>query len=175
MLLSTRMRYATLLLLAATSTLTGCGTAVYDHRIEIAIQDPAGRLGPPPIAVGVFDKDMGSSEEWAGKWMGGTGPGVPYVGKVSATATKMFYDSAPPARVETGIALPSYAKAGYFLLDVNPVEGAEQTTVLTFVPYGTPSPAAVSTVPLPARFSSEFSGKGWLIHLTVDVPPDTKP
>jgi len=174
-LLSTRMRYTTLLLLAAMSTLTGCGTAVYDHRIEIAIQDPAGRLGPPPIAVSVFDKDMGSSEEWAGKWMGGTGPGAPYVGKVSTTATRMFYDSTPPARVETGIALPSYAKEGFFLLDVNPVEGTDQTTVLTFVAYGTPSPAAASTVLLPAKFRSEFSGKGWLIHLTVDVPPDTKP
>lgn len=174
-LLSPIVRYTTLVLLAATLTLTACGTVVYDHQIEIAIQDPSGRLGPPPIAVSVFDKQMGSSEEWAGRWMGSTGPGQLYVGKVAATGTKMFYDSTPPARVETGIALPSYAKEGFFVLDVNPVEGSDQTTVLPFVAYGSPSPSGAATVPLPARFRSEFSGKGWLIHLTVDVPPATNP
>lgn len=167
------MRSTTLLLLAATIALAGCGTAVYDHQIEIAIQDPSGRLGPPPIAVSVFDKEMGSSEEWAKRWMGTTGPSALYVGKVAATATRMIYDSTPPAHVETGIALPSYAKEGFFVLDINPVEGSELTTVLPFVPYGIPSPPAAATVPLPARFRSEFSGKGWKIHLIIDVPPAT--
>ena len=164
-----------LLIITATITHVACGTVVYDHRIDVAIQDPSGRLGPSPIPVSVFDRTMGSSDEWAQRWIGSTAPGAVYAGKVSATATKMFYDSAPPARVETGIALPSYTKEGYFALDVNPVEGSEQTTLLPFVPYGVPSESARSIVPLPARFRSEFSDKGWLIHLSVDVPPDTKP
>ncbi len=122
-----------LLIITATIAHVACGTVVYDHRIDVAIQDPSGRLGPSPIPVSVFDRTMGSSEEWAQRWIGSTAPGAVYAGKVSATATKMF------------------------------------------VPYGVPSESARSFVPLPARFRSEFSDKGWLIHLSVDVPPDTKP
>ena len=170
------MRSPVLFLLVSCVTMVACGTAVYDHRIEIAIQDPSGRLGPPPIAVSVFDKTMGSSEDWANRWMGGTGPGGLYIGEVGATGTKMFYDRTPSARVDAGIALPSYEKEGFFVLDVNPVEGVEQTTALAFVPYGVPSKSAASIVPLSARFRSEALSKGWLIHLVIDVPAvTTKP
>jgi hypothetical protein len=166
------VRYSTLLLLAAAIMQAACGTAVYNHRIEIAIEDPSGRLGPPPIAVSVFDRTMGSSDEWAGRWMRDSRPGAPYMGEVSATATKMMFDASPPARVDAGIALPAYEKEGFFVLDITPVEGSEQTTVLPFVAYGVLSKPAASIVPLPARFRSEFSDKGWLIHLVVVVPPD---
>lgn len=168
-----RMRSSILLLFVSSVPMAACGTAVYDHRIEVTIQDPSGRLGPPPIAVSVFNKTMGSSEEWAQRWMGNTAPGAPYVGNVDATGTKMAFDSSPPSRVDAGIALPSYEKEGFLVLDVAPVEGPEQSTVLTFVPYGVSSKSAASIIPLPARFRSESSSKGWLIHLTIDVPPPT--
>ena len=163
------MRRLAILVLASTVALSACGTAVYNHRIEITVHDPSGRLGPPPISVSAFDRLMGSSNDWAQKWMRDTSPNSPYIGEVSATATKMFYDRSPADRVDAGIALPAYEKEGFFVLDIAPIEGSEQTTTLMFVAYG--SPASTPVVPLPAKVRSESSDKGWLIHLRIDVPP----
>jgi hypothetical protein len=61
--LSTIVRHTTLLLLAATIALAGCGTAVYDHQIEIAIQDHSGPERTAADRRQRFEKEMGSSEE----------------------------------------------------------------------------------------------------------------
>jgi hypothetical protein len=160
-----------LTVVALSIALSGCGTAVYDHKIEVTINDPSNRLGPPPLEVSVFDHTMGYSEEWARKTIGRASPGAPYAGAVSDTATKTAFDSSLPANMGAGLFLPALTKEGAFILELHPVEGPEQTATLPFRPFL----SADKVVPLPARFTSRASDKGWTIKLTVDVPPAAKP
>ena len=73
------MRSRTVLFtLLASLALSSCGTGVFTHRFAIEIDDPGGRLGPPPYLLSVFDPQMGRSEEWARKTMGTTTPGTAF-------------------------------------------------------------------------------------------------
>lgn len=161
----------------ALAVCTACGTGVYNHQIEVTINDPSRRLGPAPVEVSIFNKTSGSSEEWARKTMGTAGPGAPYTGTVGATDTKMIFDRTPPAMLDAGLALPALERDGFFVLDIKPVEGVEQTTAMNYRSYGVPTRDEDTILPLPAHFRSQGSSKGWTIHLTVDVPPagDKKP
>lgn len=147
-----------------------CGTGVYDHKIEVTINDPSKRLGPPPIEVSIFDKN-GNSADWARKTIGTTEPGKPYSGKTWGTDTKMFYDRTPSMFVDAGFFLPALEKNGYFVLQIRPVSGTEQTTAMNYASYGVPTKEEDRIAPLPAHFRSEAARKGWTIHLIVDVPP----
>lgn len=149
--------------------LTGCGTGVYNHKIDVTINDPAKRLGPAPIEMSVFDKN-GYSEDWARRTIGTTEPGKPYNGKAWGTDTKMFYDRTPSATVDAGVFVPSLESNGYFVLQIRPVSGTEQTTLLNYASFGVMTAEEDTIAPLPARFSSEAASKGWTIHLIVDVP-----
>jgi hypothetical protein len=151
--------------------LAACGTAVFDHVVEVQVSDPSGRLGAGPIEVSVFDKQMGQSAEWARRTMGVARPGAPYVGRVSSTAAKMIYDHSPPAQLEVGLALPAYESRGYFLLSLPPSTDQEHKASAPFIPYGAyfadpGSPAP----PLPLRVRTTAARKGWRLHVTVDVP-----
>jgi hypothetical protein len=154
------------LLLAA----AGCGTAVFEHRIEIAVEDPAGRLGTP-VEVSIFDPYMGRSEEWARKTMGVSSASAPHVARVTATATKMVFDASLPAAVTAALVIPAYETQGYFHLDLRPVAGVEEAAAVTFVPWGDPVPDVAGRAPLRARYRSEPAEIGWRIHLTVEIPP----
>ncbi|MGE3887624.1 MAG: hypothetical protein AB7H81_14415 [Vicinamibacterales bacterium] len=44
------MRARLLPLVLVHLVVSSCGTGVFVHAFEIAIEDPAGRLGPPPAA-----------------------------------------------------------------------------------------------------------------------------
>ena len=152
-----------------------CGTAVFDHVVEVRVADPTGRLGVPPIEVSIFDKQSGQSEEWAHRTIGKAGPNSPYVGKVWSTATKTIFDSSLPKRVEMGLAVPAYESRGYFVLALEPAAGEEQRVTAAFAPYGAYFADANSEiVPLPLRVRSEKGKKGWLIHVTIDVPPRSR-
>ena len=156
---------------ALSITLAGCGTAVYTHQIDVTINDPSNRLGlgpAPAVEVSVFDHTMGYSEEWARRTMGVAAPGAPYPGKLSDTATKMFYDSSLPADMSAGLFLPALTKDGAFILEIHPVEGPEQALTL---PYRSFVGAAAEVQLLPARVTSKAADKGWTITLAIDVPP----
>jgi hypothetical protein len=148
-----------------------CGTAVYDHKIEVSINDPSRRLGSAPIEVSIFDIHRGYSEEWARRTLGTTAPGAPYAGEVGGTATKMIYDRTPPTDLAAGLALPAFENRGYFVLRIGPVDGTEQSTMLDYTSYGVATADERAIPPLPARVRSTTARKGWTIRLTVDVPP----
>lgn len=143
------MRHLLPLLVFSIAAAAGCGTGVYNHRIEVTLNDPSNRLGPAPVEVSVFNKTQGSSEDWARRTMGTTAPGAPYVGEVGATDTKMVYDRTPPTDVAAGLALPSLETGGYFVFNVRPAEGIEQTTMLTYASYGVPTREEDQIRPLP--------------------------
>src|SRR5262245_58760690 len=119
------MRIARAVAFAFALAATGCGTAVFDHRFDVTVNDPCGRLGPGPVDVSIFDKVMGYSEEWARKTMGTATSARPYSGTVSATATRWITDccSLPPT-VVAGLALPAIQKDGYFVVDIQPEKGS---------------------------------------------------
>ena len=153
---------------------TACGTAVYEHRFEVAVNDPQNRLGPPPVDVSIFDSSMGRSEEWARKTIGRSSPGQPYIGQTSSTAAKMVYDSSLPASVTAGLFLPGLEKAGFFMLSVATADGPERATTLKYASFNVPTAEEDKIQPLTARFSSVPAKKGWTIRLTVDVPAAEK-
>lgn len=149
----------------------GCGTAVYTHKIEITVNDPSNRLGPGPLEVSVFDDAMGYSEEWARRTIGKAAPGAPHAGEVSDTATKMIYDSSLPANMSAGLFLPAFEKRGAFIMELRPVEGPEQTVYLPYRSFTAATLEEDKILPLPARFTSKSADKGWVITMTIDVPP----
>jgi hypothetical protein len=59
------------------------------------------------------------------------------------------------------------------LLSVTPAAGQPQATTLTYTPWSSYSPEP-SAATLSATVQCEALEKGWLIHLTVDVPPSPK-
>ncbi len=155
--------------------LSGCGTGVFTHRFEIAIADPSGRLGPPPVEISLFDRTMGASEEWARKTIGTAAPGSPFMGTYESVETKMMFDSSPAKRVAVALWLPAYEKAGYFSFVLEPIAGAEQQVTLPFAPWADFYPEGSKVVPIPARVRSEARDGAWLFHVTLDIPPPPQP
>jgi hypothetical protein len=158
-----------------TLAIAGCGTGVYNNKIEVTINDPSKRLGPEPIEVSVFHKNYGDSEEWARKTIGTTGAGTTYSAEVSETDVKMIYDRTPPTSIGAGVFLPAFEKNGYFVLEVRPVAGAEQSTLMNYRSFLVPTAEEYKIQPLPARLTSTGSSKGWTIKMIVDVPASKAP
>jgi hypothetical protein len=76
----------------------GCGTVVYQHTVEVLVSDPSRRLGAPPIDVSVFDRQMGSTGDWAKKWMGPTSDQAPYKTQYTSTGWHLVLRlQVPPA------------------------------------------------------------------------------
>jgi hypothetical protein len=150
---------------------SACGTAVFDHVIEVQVSDPSGRLGSARVEVSVFDNQMGQSAEWARRTMGTATPGGPYIGQVSSTAAKMIFDDSLPERLTVALAVPAYEPNGYFLLQLAPPSAEETTVAAPFVPYGAYfSEGGTTTAPLPMRVRGETEAKGWKVRVTIDVP-----
>jgi hypothetical protein len=157
---------------AMSIALAGCGTGVYRHQIEVAVNDPSKRLGAAPAEVAVFEHHQsGITEDWARRTIGKATPGAPYTGESSATDVKMVYDMSPPASVRAGVFVPGVEPDGYFILNINPVEGLEQATTLPYYSFYAPRASDDKILPLAARFTGRSARKGWTIKLTVDVPP----
>ena len=151
--------------------LTGCGTGPFTHRFEIAIADPSGRLGAPPVEISLFDRTMGASEEWARRTAGTVAPGAPFIGTYESVETKMIFDTTPAARVAVALWLPAYEKAGSFNFVLEPIAGTEQQVTLPFAPWADVYPGGSKVVPIPARVRSEVSEGAWLFHVTLEIPP----
>src|SRR5689334_9129500 len=68
-------------------TLIACGASSFKHTVEVVVADPTRRLGPPPYEVSIFDPRMGSTSDWAKRWMGPTSDSAHY--KVAYAQTAM--------------------------------------------------------------------------------------
>lgn len=152
--------------------LIGCGTATFDNAFLITVADPSHRLGAvdAPVEVSVFDPQMGSSREWAGKTMGTATPDQPYAGTVPTTDTKFFFDHSPPAQVAVGVAIPGYADNGWFSLRFSPADGKTQDVVSGFVPYAEQYPEGNKVVPLLMTITSVAGDEGWASTVVVHIP-----
>lgn len=151
--------------------LSGCGTGVFVHQFEIAVSDPSGRLGPPPIEVGIFDHTMGRSEEWARKTAGTAAPDAPYRGEHRSVESKLVLDSSPAPRVAVGVWLPAYERAGFFQLILEPKADREEILTLPFVPWADSYPEGSQVRPLSATVRSEAGAGAWIFQIALEVPP----
>ena len=156
--------------MAAVLLLAGCGTAVYTHTVEIALDDAAARAGAPPVTVSLFDKQMGYSMEWALRQAGAAAPGRPYVGTVTSTATVMFWDMQPPERLDLSFVIPSFENRGYYFLPLEPRKSSRGTAEARFITFGSYFPEGAAPV-LKTRYVTQPLDKGWHVGLTVEIPP----
>jgi len=164
-------RPITLLALAAALVTSACGTGAVNHRVEIAIEDPSGRLGNPPYQLSLFDPQMGRSEEWARRGMGTATPGVHFETTYGTVETKMLFDRTPPRRIAVALWLPGYEKAGFFQIVLEPTAGAETAVTLPFVPWADVYPEGARVVPLTARVRADDNRQGgWNLRMTIAIP-----
>jgi hypothetical protein len=159
-----------ILLGALVVLLLGCGTAVYKHTIEVVVNDPTRRLGPPPIDVSVFDKQMGYSSDWARKFMGPTSDDAPYTVPFSSQKTVTILDPPRPNELSLGFALPAYESRGYFWLLMNPGSKASGELRAAFIPYGEYFPPQQTTT-MTVQYTAKPEPKGWHVMLRLLVPP----
>jgi hypothetical protein len=145
-----------------------CGTAVYEHRIEVAVDDPANKLGPPPVQVSVFDHQMGYSEDWAKKSLRPTSTSAPYVQSITTTGTVAVGNSALPKEVTIAVALPVLSAEGYYLFTAELPAEHERSAKASFVRYGEyfPDPGAPT---VGVRYHSEPDKKGWRVFVVVAI------
>jgi hypothetical protein len=151
--------------------LPACGTATFDNTFIVVIDDPSDRL-ESEVAVSVFDNVMGFSRDWAQRTMGTTSPDAPYIGTVPATDTKMIFDSSPPARVAAGLAIPAYTDDGSFQIVCDPGGAEQQEITAGFAPYDERDPKAETVAPLALSVASTPGDRGWIMHVTVHIPPE---
>lgn len=163
------MRYAALFL-AALVLAGGCGTAVYKHQIELSIDDPTARLGSEPLRVSIFDHQMGYSREWAEKGAGTTSPGNPYRTEYTQT-TSAYIGSGLPKRVDVSFVIPKLDETGYWFITLAPVAGVEASGAAGYTTFGQYFPSTERPQSLPVRYAAEEGKDGWIIRMTVSVPP----
>jgi hypothetical protein len=160
------------LLVAFTITVfAGCGTAVFHHKIEVVVVDPAKKMGSEPIEMAIFNHSWTVTEEWVRQFAGKTTSAKRYVGETSSTDMK-FMDFSPPKDLDAGVFLPSLRPEGYYILKVQPVSGTEQKTELKWESFFARTKEDDAVPPLPAHYKSQASRKGWIVELTLDVPAD---
>jgi hypothetical protein len=141
----------------------GCGTVVYHHTVEVTARQGAGAT----TRVAVFDRQSGSSRDWAHDRLGDSSAGRPYSGSISTTPAVTLFDAKRARPVTVSLAIPEVTDEGYFQLDVDaPARAAPRAAA--FCGYGAyfPDPGAPT---IPVTVSAEADGGRWTIRLDVDV------
>ena len=144
--------------------------AVYNHTVEVVVSDPSRRLGPPPIEVSVFDRTMGSTGDWARKFMGPTSEAAPYKAPYTSMKTVTIFDPPRPPELEVSVAVPAYESRGYFSVLLKPGSARSGEQRATFVPYGDAFPAEEAPT-LTVQYTATPEPKGWHVTLRLVVPP----
>ena len=152
-----------LLLLAA------CGTHVFEHVVEISIDDPTHRLGEK-VQVSVFDHSMGYSMEWALRDMRVVTPDRAFVGRWSTADAVAIGNSGPRPALDLAFAFPQLSRDGYFFIALEPVDGETKQGTAAFTSYGAYFPDQRGPS-LPVRYLAREAKNGWHIQLTAQVPP----
>ena len=146
-----------------------CGMAVYNHTVEVVVSDPTRRLGPAPIDVSVFDRKMGTTGDWARKFMGPTSDAAPYKAPYTSMKTVTIFDPPRPAELEVSVAVPAYESRGYFSLLLKPGSARSGEQRAGLVPYGDVFPAEQAPT-LTVQYTATPEPKGWHVVLRLQVP-----
>ena len=174
-----RRTLAGLLALLPSLGLAGCGTGAYTSTFRVTIDDPAGVLGADAARVGVFNVAQGDTRDWAERTLGSASPDQPYIATISTVESRMAFDGGPPEQVRAGLYLPGYRKLGWYSLDLEPKDGAEQRVEAPFVGWDGYGPQAKGVPPLTVTIGAKSSGDSWELTLTVhlgsELPDEEQP
>lgn len=162
------MRLALAVLIAIPTA--GCGTAVYSHRVEVTVNDPMHRLGPPPFDIGFFDSRMGTSQDFALKSAGKASDSAPFQGTTSTMATVLVFSGPRPDSLELSLALPALTTNGFFHLTFHPEAIPAGDQAASYQLYEGSVPAGDGPR-LNYRYSSEPLEKGWRLKIALIIPP----
>lgn len=151
------------MLLALLVAASGCGTAVRHHTVEVTALHGAG----PTTRVAVFDRQSGSSRDWAHDRLGDSAAGRPYSATISTTPAVTILDADRARPVTVALAIPEVTDDGYFQLEVDsPARAASREAA--FCGYGDDlPPAGAPTIPLTLTVAADDGN--WTIHLEVDL------
>lgn len=155
-----------LVFLAALLLCQACGTAVYNHRIDVRVLTREG--APLETRVSIFDHLMGYSREWAERGAGVSTPSQPYSGTFSSTATVTIVDHKLPPTLDIAFVLPEVSPGGYYLLSAQlPAESGREGKA-GFVRFDEYSPEA-NAPSLNVKYFSSPQDKGWRVRLDVQI------
>lgn len=152
-------RWAGVVSLAGLLVTAACGTAVYQHSIEVGLVHGAGDR------VGIFDHQQGYSREWAYRSLSRVTDGT-YAATLTTYPVVTIASRHDAGSLTIALVLPDLTDDGYFLITVDgPAERV--TKPARFCEYGAYS--AEETAPtIPVEVSARASGGRWDVHLSVD-------
>lgn len=158
--------------LALTALLSGCGAKSFDHQVAVTVTDADGKL-TGPVAVSVFDPQMGFSQEWAQKWAGQAGPDQPYRTTVAMTGSQSVVHPGPPDRLDLALAIPADSEVGAYRFTVAAADGQTSTVPGILAPYYGKESEAAGTPQLPIQVTTKEGPDGWAVDLVVALPQAT--
>jgi len=160
-----------LAVLVAGVAMIACGNAVFSHTIDVVVSDPDHRLGTEPLEVSVFDSRMGSTSDWARKFMGVTSDAKPYRTPFTSMKVVTLFDPPRPDELELALALPKFEPRGFFWLRLEPRAAPSGTERAAFGPYN--EGTKIDPVPrLDVQYTATPEPKGWHVVLRLLVGRD---
>ena len=174
-----RARRATLLLVlgAALGGLPACGQAHVEHQARITLSDPAGRMGAPPWKVAIMDPHSlyDRTAESALKLGGGEArPGAPFVGLVQTGETAWIWDQSPRRTVlDVGLVVPALTSEGWWNATIVVLADGTSRGYARYCPWGDLHAEGGAEI-LMMRGTARRREEGWLLDLTVEIPPRAK-
>jgi hypothetical protein len=152
-----------LLLTTLLAVATGCGTAVFHHTVEVtALHGMAGTT-----RVAVFDRQMGSSRDWAHRALGESSAARPYSASISTTPAVTILDAKKARPVTVSLAIPEVTEDGYFQLAIE-APARDEPRDAAFCGYGDYLPAGGGAA-IPVSVTAEADEGRWTVRLKVDV------
>ena len=156
-------------LLLAGFALIACGNAVFNHTVDVVVSDPTHKLGSEPLEVSVFDSRMGSTSDWARKFMGLTSDSAPYRTPYTSMKVVTIFDPPRPDELELALALPKFESRGFFWVKLRPGAARTGTERAGFAPYHEFD--RIDPVPrLDVQYTATPEPKGWHLVLRLLVP-----
>ena len=156
-------------LLLAGFALIACGNAVFNHTVDVVVSDPTHKLGSEPLEVSVFDSRMGSTSDWARKFMGLTSDSAPYRTPYTSMKVVTIFDPPRPDELELALALPKRESRGFFWVKLRPGAARAGTERAGFAPYHEFD--RIDPVPrLDVQYTATPEPKGWHLVLRLLVP-----
>lgn len=150
--------------------LIACGMSSFKHTVEVVVVDPSRRLGSPPYDVSVFDPRMGSTSDWAKRWMGPTSDSAHYKVEYAQTAMSTAFGPPRPDKVDMGLAVPGYDSRGLFFVSVEPAKTRSGKVRAAFTPY---SDNFKEQAPrLDVEYTATPEPQGWHLLLRLLIPPN---
>jgi hypothetical protein len=149
----------------ATILVSGCGTEVYRNPIFVRVVDRSHRLGPEPIQVGIFDKQMGYGKDWVAQWLGPSTERAPYSKTLTTTAAATIFDPPRPRTLEISFAMPALDSTGFYVLSLEAARPLGDAKAW-YCAYDSYFPAA-DAPSIPVRYRMTPAEHGWRVDLDV--------